>query len=287
MQVLGRRSEQSLWQKLWRRLAADQRSKHSSAKTKRAKFDTEESYKTFVRRHQRRRHNEYLKQQAVKGWEDVWETPKGAARSRQADDMAASLPDEQLWLWMTQGSASAKTGRQQRKAWREWTKQFHESESYAHQYQAQQDHSSHTADADTQRKSSRNSTWQQPNFDHSNWGDHETWHHFTGFQQSSSRSWQESFGRSAKSERSGQHSRSDRQQKHNAGRQIFAVQQQRCMQILGLPETAVLDAGVVKTAFLECAKKWHPDRHTDESKLAAEDKFKEAQTAYQHLLTYV
>ena len=41
--------------------------------------------------------------------------PKGAARSRQADDMAASLPDEQLWLWMTQGSASAKTGRQQRK----------------------------------------------------------------------------------------------------------------------------------------------------------------------------
>jgi len=41
--------------------------------------------------------------------------PKGAARSRQADDMAASLPDEQLWLWMTHGSASAKTGRQQRK----------------------------------------------------------------------------------------------------------------------------------------------------------------------------
>ena len=59
------------------------------------------------------------------------------------------------------------------------------------------------------------------------------------------------------------------------------------MQILGLPETAVLEAGLVKTAFLECAKKWHPDRHTDESKPAAEDKFKEAQTAYQHLLTYV
>ena len=41
--------------------------------------------------------------------------PKGAAKSRQADHMAASLPDEQLWFWMAEGSAGAKTDRQQRK----------------------------------------------------------------------------------------------------------------------------------------------------------------------------
>ena len=29
--------------------------------------------------------------------------------------MASTLPDEQLWMWMTQGSASARTARQQRK----------------------------------------------------------------------------------------------------------------------------------------------------------------------------
>ena len=57
------------------------------------------------------------------------------------------------------------------------------------------------------------------------------------------------------------------------------------MQILGLSSSSVLDAGLIKTAFLECAKKWHPDRHSDEAKPAAESKFKEAQTAYQHLLT--
>ena len=33
-----------------------------------------QSYKTFARRHHRRRHNEYLKQQVAKGWDDFWDT---------------------------------------------------------------------------------------------------------------------------------------------------------------------------------------------------------------------
>ena len=57
------------------------------------------------------------------------------------------------------------------------------------------------------------------------------------------------------------------------------------MQILGLSPTVNLDASVLRTAFLECAKQWHPDRHSDDAKLDAESRFKDAQTAYQHLLT--
>lgn len=270
MQVLGRRSEQYIWQKLWRRISADQRSKHSSAKTKRAKFDNEESYKTFARRHHRRRHNEYLKQQVAKGWEDMWDTPKGAAKSRQADHMAASLPDEQLWFWMAEGSAGAKTDRQQRKAWRAWTKQFHESESYAHQYQASQDHSAHTSQSDKQSQSTGSNTWQHSKQDNSNW--ERAWQTFEGFQESTFDSWQQTFK-----------TRSKKQNQQT----VFSVQEQRCMQILGLSSTSGLNASLIRAAFLECAKKWHPDRHSDETKPTAENKFKEAQTAYQHLLTCV
>lgn len=57
------------------------------------------------------------------------------------------------------------------------------------------------------------------------------------------------------------------------------------MQILGLSPSVSLDASVIRAAFLECAKQWHPDRHSDDAKLDAESKFKDAQTAYQHLLT--
>ena len=57
------------------------------------------------------------------------------------------------------------------------------------------------------------------------------------------------------------------------------------MQILGLSPTVNLDASMLRTAFLECAKQWHPDRHSDDAKLDAESRFKDAQTAYQHLLT--
>lgn len=53
------------------------------------------------------------------------------------------------------------------------------------------------------------------------------------------------------------------------------------MHVLGM---SVLDPSLLKQAFLECAKRWHPDRHADDAKALAESKFKEAQTAYQYLL---
>ena len=152
-----------------------------------------------------------------------------------------------------------------------WTKQFHDSESYADQYQTQQDHNSKKAGMNTQRESAWDSTWQ----------------HFKSSQHSSSYFWQASYDSSEKSDGDSQSSRSGKQQKHNAGRLSFPVQQQRCMQVLGIASTSALDSGLVKSAFLACAKKWHPDRHRDETKPAAEIKFKEAQTAYQHLLTYL
>lgn len=97
MQTLGRKWEQSIWQTFWLTFTADHKGKHSWAKIKRAKFDSEEAsrfltvpcsavqlaladfnllqrYKTFAKRHHRRRHNEFVKQQASKGWDDVWDT---------------------------------------------------------------------------------------------------------------------------------------------------------------------------------------------------------------------
>lgn len=54
------------------------------------------------------------------------------------------------------------------------------------------------------------------------------------------------------------------------------------MRLLGV---SVLEPSLLKQAFLECAKRWHPDKHADDAKAAAEIKFKEAQSAYQYLLT--
>ena len=61
-----------------------------------------------------------------------------------------------------------------------------------------------------------------------------------------------------------------------------STEQHQCMRVLGV---SVLEPSLLKQAFLECAKKWHPDRHADDAKAVAESKFKEAQTAYQYLLT--
>lgn len=150
-------------------------------------------------------------------------------------------------------------------AWRTWTRQFQESENYSHYYQSAQDHS--TSNAGNQKQ------------EHFSWG--ESWRHFGKSQQSNP--WQEYFR--AKNAENGDSGKSQKQHRESAGRKVYQVQQQLCMHILGLSPASVLDATVIRTAFLECAKRWHPDRHTDHTKSDAESKFKEVQTAYQHLLT--
>lgn len=144
-------------------------------------------------------------------------------------------------------------------AWRLWTKEFQESESYSHYRESAQEHRAHNAGSDKQQQSTWNNTWQ----------------HFGN--------WQDTFFR--KSAGSNRSSSSQQQHRQDAGRKVFQVQQQHCMKILGLSSASVLNANAIRTAFLECAKKWHPDRHSDDAKSDAESKFKEAQTAYQHLLT--
>ena len=146
-------------------------------------------------------------------------------------------------------------------AWRAWTKQFQESESYSQHYKTAQDHGTHSAGTEQQEQSSWSNSWQ----------------HFGSSQQSNP--WQDYFTSRGKTWGS------QKQHRQDAGRKVYQAQQQHCMQILGLSPTMSLDASAIRTAFLECAKRWHPDRHTDDAKLDAEGKFKDAQTAYQHLLT--
>lgn len=148
-------------------------------------------------------------------------------------------------------------------AWRAWTKQFQESESYWQHYQSAQDRSTHNGDTNQQEQSSWSNSWQ----------------HFGSSKQSNP--WQDFFTFSGK----GRSGSSQKRHRQDAGRKVYQAQQQHCMQVLGLAPTVSLDASVIRTAFLECAKRWHPDRHSDDGKLDAESKFKDAQTAYQHLLT--
>ena len=147
-----------------------------------------------------------------------------------------------------------------RAAWRAWTKQFQESESYWQHYQSAQDRTTQNADT-------KQSSWSY------------SWQHF-GFSQHSN-PWEDYFTSSGKARSSS----SQKRHRQDAGRKVYQAQQQHCMQVLGLAPTVSLDASVIRTAFLECAKRWHPDRHSDEAKLDAESKFKDAQTAYQHLLS--
>ena len=159
-------------------------------------------------------------------------------------------------------------------AWRAWTKVHHESASSAYW-----DHSTHRADAGKQQHTSSGNPYQQFKQGQDDWND--AWQHFKGFQQDTSQYWHESFNASFESHRR----RSNQQNQQSAAGRKVLEQQQLCMHTLGLPSTSVLDARLLKIAFLECAKKWHPDRHSDEAKPAAESKFKAAHTAYQHLLT--
>ena len=148
-------------------------------------------------------------------------------------------------------------------AWRAWTKEFQESESYWQHHDSAENHSTDNADIGQQEKS----TWSN------------IWQHFGSSQHSNP--WQDYFTSTGK----GRSSSSQKQHRQDAGRKVYQAQQQHCMQILGLAPTVSLDASIIRTAFLECAKRWHPDRHSDDAKLDAESKFKDAQTAYQHLLT--
>ena len=143
-----------------------------------------------------------------------------------------------------------------------WTKEFQESESHHHHYQSEKDQSS-----DRQQQAGPDTDWQHSD----NAKQRHAWQHFF------------------KSDFAGDNhsSRSKQQHRQDVGRKVYQVQQQHCMQILGLSPTAALDSNMVRTAFLESAKRWHPDRHADDAKSDAESKFKEAQTAYQHLLTCV
>ena len=54
------------------------------------------------------------------------------------------------------------------------------------------------------------------------------------------------------------------------------------MRTLGLDRSNATPDNL-KAKFKELAKKWHPDRHQGTSKVAAEAKFKELQSAYQLL----
>ena len=148
-------------------------------------------------------------------------------------------------------------------AWRAWTKEFQESESYWQHHKSAQDHSTQNADAGQQEQS--------------RWGN--SWQHFGSSQRSNP--WQDYFTFTGKARSDS----SQKQHRQDASRKVYQAQQQHCMQILGLSPTVSLDASNIRTAFLECAKRWHPDRHSDDAKLDAESKFKDAQTAYQHLLT--
>ncbi|OAY40607.1 uncharacterized protein LOC110622269 isoform X1 [Manihot esculenta] len=52
---------------------------------------------------------------------------------------------------------------------------------------------------------------------------------------------------------------------------------------LGLSASGPLKLEDVKSAYRECALKWHPDRHQGSSKAIAEEKFKHCSAAYQSL----
>ena len=82
--------------------------------------------------------------------------------------------------------------------------------------------------------------------------------------------------------RGGRQQQKAQQQSHQTSSAHQSSQLHKCMRVLGV---SVLEPALLKQAFLECAKKWHPDRHADDAKAVAETKFKEAQTAYQYLLT--
>ena len=148
-------------------------------------------------------------------------------------------------------------------AWRAWTKEFLESENYWQYNRSAQDQSTCNTDKGQQEQSRWSNSWQ----------------HFGSSKHSSS--WQDYFTSTGKARSSS----SQRQHRRDAGGTLYQAQQQHCMHILGLSPTVSLDASVIRTAFLDCAKRWHPDRHSDSAKLDAERKFKDAQTAYQHLLT--
>ena len=45
---MGRKWEQSIWQTFWKSFTADHKGKHSWAKIKRAKFDSEEASRSFT-----------------------------------------------------------------------------------------------------------------------------------------------------------------------------------------------------------------------------------------------
>lgn len=162
-------------------------------------------------------------------------------------------------------------------AWQAWVKQLNKASEDASTFRSfkggtQERHASPEG-RNQQRHQEGWGPWQSQTFTFWSWeADHEGWYNVDGN------------GHSRKSNRS----QAGRQQKQKAGQTSNAsgtAQQsavRECMQTLGL---AVLEASALKQAFLECAKKWHPDRHADDAKAHAETKFKEAQTAYQHLLT--
>ncbi|KAG2258350.1 hypothetical protein Bca52824_077644 [Brassica carinata] len=59
--------------------------------------------------------------------------------------------------------------------------------------------------------------------------------------------------------------------------------QQSHRQTLGLSSSGPLSLEDVKNAYRVCAFKWHPDRHQDSTKSAAEEKFKLCTVAYDSL----
>ena len=235
--------------------------------------------------------------------------PKGAAKRRQAEHVADSFSDEQFWHWISMGNEGPKTSRQQRKgmpaaqiwyehiagathrstcfavaepilklfaAWRAWIKQCQEEQNHTKQHQSANSYTASHAGQKSRnaRQADKQYEKQSSNFD---------WQQFDTFHSNMFRSWEFKF-RAAFTDQS-QGSRSEKQKERRSKHDLHQAQQQQCMQTLGLPRTSVLDAAILRSAFHDCAKKWHPDRHVDSAKRAAESKFKEAQAAYQHLLT--
>ena len=167
-------------------------------------------------------------------------------------------------------------------ALKQWVKQFEqataepESSRFTYQRATNDKQASQSAKAE-KRQQQAWADWQQWTFTshmgtHSFEDDYEGWY----YTDSNSRTNQQQA-------KGGRQQEKTQQQSHQTSFQQSS-QMHQCMRVLGV---SVLEPALLKQAFLECAKKWHPDRHADEAKAAAETKFKEAQTAYQYLQTCV
>ena len=160
-------------------------------------------------------------------------------------------------------------------AWQAWVKQANKASEDASAFRSFKGGSQRQHASSEGRKHQEGwGPWQSHTFTFRSWdADYEGWYNVDGD------------GYSHKSNRQSQAGRQQRQRAGQTSNASGAAHQSTvcgCMQTLGL---TVLEASSLKQAFLECAKKWHPDRHADDAKAHAEIKFKEAQTAYQHLLT--